>query len=355
MHARIAVPSLLIAGLAFAGSAHAQQVERFELRDSRVAVYNVAGEVRVEAGSGSSVVVEVTRGGGDARELRIERGETGGKESLRVIYPDERIIYPRMGRGSNTQFTVRRDGTFGGGIGLSSRRVRVAGSGSGTEAWADLRVRVPAGQSLEVHQGVGRVFVTNVNGTLQLNGASASVKTDGTRGSLAVDVGSGSVEVDRASGNVDIDTGSGSVRVNAVRGDNLNVDTGSGGVTGSDVQVRRLHVNVGSGAVRMAAVRARDVEVDTGSGSVNVGLLTDADRVKIDTGSGSVTLAVPDDFGAQVVIDTGSGGINVDVPVSARTSRRSHFTGRVGDGNGRVSIDTGSGGVRLVNGRNGRD
>ncbi|HYW07671.1 MAG TPA: DUF4097 family beta strand repeat-containing protein [Longimicrobium sp.] len=347
MSPRIAVPLLLLAGLACAGSAHAQQVERFELRDSRVALYNVAGEVRLEAGTGSSVVVEVTRGGGDARQLRIERGDVGGKESLRVVYPDERIIYPRMGRGSNTQFSVRRDGTFGGRIGLTTRRVRVAGSGSGAEAWADLRVRVPAGQSLEVHQGVGRVFVTNVDGTLQLNGASASVKTEGTRGSLAVDVGSGGVEVDGASGNVNIDTGSGGVRVNAVRGDNLHVDTGSGGVTGNDVQVRSLLVNVGSGGVRIAGVRARDVEVDTGSGSVDLGLLADADRVKIDTGSGGVTLSVPDDFGAELVIDTGSGGITVDVPVSDRTSRRSRFTGRVGDGNGRVSIDTGSGGVRL--------
>jgi len=341
-----ALRTAALLSLAWAGAAGAQ--ERYALRDERVAVYNLVGEMRVEAGSGREVVVEVTRGGSDARELRVERGRVGDAEAVRVIYPEGRIVYPAMGRGSQTQLTVRRDGTFGGGgWSVGGDRVTIAGSGRGTEAWADVRVRVPAGQTLAVHQAVGRVFVTNVNGTLRVHGASASVRVEGTRGDLGVDVGSGSVEVTGASGILNLDTGSGGVRLNGVRGSRLIVDTGSGGVTATDVAFEDVRVDVGSGAVRLHGVRARDLVVDTGSGSVNVALAADARNVKIDTGSGGVTMVVPDGYGADVEIDTGSGGIDVDVPMTARTLRRSRLTGRIGDGDGRLTINTGSGGVRI--------
>ncbi len=341
---RCALRTAVLLSLAWAGAGHAQ--DRHALRDERVAVYNLAGEMRVEAGSGREVVVEVTRGGSDARELRVERGRVGDAETVRVIYPEGRIVYPAMGSRSRTQLSVRRDGTFGGRSG-GGDRVTIVGSGSGTEAWADVRLRVPAGRTVAVHQAVGRVFVTNVQGTLRVHGASASVRTEGTRGDLGVDVGSGGVEVMGASGVLNVDTGSGGVRLNAVRGSRLNVDTGSGGVTGSDIAVEDVRVDVGSGAVRMDGVRARDLVVDTGSGSVSVALAADARNVRIDTGSGGVTVDVPPGYGAEVEIDTGSGGIDVDVPMTARTLRRSRLTGRIGDGDGRLTIDTGSGGVRL--------
>lgn len=40
--------------------------ERFEITGSTVAVYNLAGEITLEARTGSAVTVEVTRGGADA-------------------------------------------------------------------------------------------------------------------------------------------------------------------------------------------------------------------------------------------------------------------------------------------------
>src|SRR5260221_2823754 len=35
-----------------------------------------------------------------------------GRETLRVIYPDDEIVYRELGRGSNTTLRVRDDGTF---------------------------------------------------------------------------------------------------------------------------------------------------------------------------------------------------------------------------------------------------
>jgi len=69
----------------------AQTPERRTIPGNDVAVYNIAGVMRVEGGSGSDVSVEVTRGGADASKLTIQTGPVRGRETLRVIYPDRRI------------------------------------------------------------------------------------------------------------------------------------------------------------------------------------------------------------------------------------------------------------------------
>ena len=343
----------------------AQQPERFALTGGNVAVYNLVGEMRVGAGTGRDVVAEVTRGGSDRQQLRIERGRVEGREALRVFVPGSDIVYPRMGRGSRSNIRVRDDGTFGGSGIRGGNPVTVQGTGRGVEAFADVRVLVPAGQQVTVHQGVGRVEVANVNGRLAVRTLSAAVSSSGTRGTLDIDVGSGAVRVDGADGPLKVDTGSGSVEVRAVRGDaeldtgsgsvrladvrggRLKVDTGSGGVTGGGLAVSDLEVDVGSGGVQLTDVRAPNAKVDTGSGSVRLDLIGEVRAVKIDTGSGGVTLGIPRNTGAMVEIDTGSGGIDVDLPARVTRSRRTHFSGQLGDGRGRIEIDTGSGSVRV--------
>jgi hypothetical protein len=339
--------TLAAAGAVFALAGGAAAQERFTLEGDRAAVYNLAGQVRVEPGSGASVVVEITRGGSDAGRLSVRRGDAG---TLAVVYPDADVVYPAIG-GSRTSLDVRSDGTFGGDQGIrfgGGRRVTIRGSGGGTRAWVDVRVLVPTGRSISLHQAVGHVDVTNVNGSVQVKVQSAAIVASGTRGRLDLDTGSGGITVTNAEGDVRLDTGSGGVRVNGVRGSGLDVDTGSGGVEGSDVSVARLHVDVGSGGVRLDGVDARSIDVDTGSGAVVLRLRRDAEDVKIDTGSGGVTLGLPRDFGADAEIDTGSGGIHVDVPANVRRASRTHFSGTFGNGGGHLVIDTGSGGVRVV-------
>lgn len=343
--------TLAVTGAALAAGLPAAAQERFTIEGDRVAVFNLAGQVRVEPGTGASVVVEVTRGGDDAGRLNIRRGDADGYRTLAVRYPGGDIVYPELGRGSRTTLDVRSDGTFGGENGLrfgAADRITIRGSGSGTRAWADVRVLVPAGRTVAIHHAVGRIDVTGVNGDLHVKGYAAAINASGTRGVLDLDTGSGGITVANAEGEVTLDTGSGGVRVSGVRGRQLSVDTGSGGVTGGDLAVGTLHVDVGSGGVRLEGVDARHVDVDTGSGSVVLHLSRDAEDVKIDTGSGGVTLGLPEGFGADAEIDTGSGGIHVDFPSTVRRSSRSHFSGSFGNGNGRLVIDTGSGGVRVV-------
>lgn len=359
------------------------QQNRYEVTGNRIAIFNPAGEVTVQRGDGSAVVVELTRGGRDGARLDVNRQTYDGWNALVVRAPSDQIVYPRLGRNSRTELTIVDDGLFGlatlratldeegfqksSSVRVSrSSRLRITGSGSGVEAWADLRVSVPAGKSIAINVGTGTVTASNLNGELRIDTRNGTVNATSISGSLLANTGSGNVTVrkvdghllvDTGSGRVDvsdatggtvrIDTGSGSVIVNDVNGLGLDIDTGSGSVNIADVVTSALRIDTGSGSIRADRVNARDINLDTGSGSITLDLTDDVRNAILDTGSGAVTVNVPAALGAEIVVDVGSGGINTDVPIQLLETRRNYLRGRIGDGDGRIRIDTGSGGVRL--------
>src|SRR5260221_5767638 len=87
-----------------------------------------------------------------------------GRETLRVIYPDDEIVYRELGRGSNTTLRVRDDGTFndrderGKHWSDEGRRGRIAGSGGGPQPPAHVRVASPAGERDEEEPTVRRAL-----------------------------------------------------------------------------------------------------------------------------------------------------------------------------------------------------
>jgi lia operon protein LiaG len=324
----------------------AQEVERYTIGGEAVAIYNLAGSVQVETGTGANVVVEVRRGGSDGARLEIERRNVNGRSALIVRYPEGDVVYDTGRRGSSsTTVRVRSDGTFFG-DGDRGDRITVRSSGRGTRAHADLRVLVPAGRSVDLRLGIGDVRAGGISGNLDIDVGAASVETSNTRGRLRIDTGSGRVTVSDAQGDVLVDTGSGSVELTDIRGDDLRVDTGSGSVRGTGISASAVFIDTGSGSVRLSSVAAEDVEIDTGSGSVELELTTNARRVKIDTGSGGVRLAVPESLGASFDIDASS--VSIDVPANMTRRERGRATGTIGDGRGSIHIDTGSGRVSIV-------
>jgi hypothetical protein len=321
--------------------------ETYRIGGNEVAIYNLAGRAEVVRGSGSEVVVRVTRGGEDAGRLSVEVGEVRGRETLRVIYPDDQIVYPELGRGSQMTVRVRDDGTFFG-DGPRGDRVEVRGSGSGLEAWADLVVELPAGRDFTLVLAAGHSEVTGVSGDISVDTGSGSVEATDITGALEVDTGSGAVRVSGVNGSLGVDTGSGSVVVNDVDGDVVDIDTGSGEVRGGGIRASSLIVDTGSGSIELDEVSVPEIELDTGSGEVDLTLLADVALLEVDTGSGSVTIRAPADLGGQVEIETGSGGIDTDFTVQVTSMRRDHLRGTLGDGRGEIHIDTGSGSIRLI-------
>jgi len=344
-------------GVALLSIPAAAQTSRHVLKGDSVAIYNLVGALRVEGGSGSDVVVEVQRGGADAARLDIQSGPLRGRQTLRIVYPDDVILMPDWGRGWNTTMHVRDDGTFGDedwwegkhhdhGDG---REVRITGrSRSGLEAFADLHVTVPKGKAVALYLGVGKAVVTNVDGAIRVWVASADVAADRTRGSLRIQTGSGNVDLRTASGDVGLATGSGDITAAAVDGSRLRLETGSGTITLRDGKAPDVHVETGSGDIDVTATSGDELSFETGSGDVDVALVSTFSSVHIETGSGDVTLKVPPTLGAEVDLDTGSGDIDLGgLTLQVRRIERDHVRGTLGDGKGRVSVETGSGNVHL--------
>ena len=342
------VVAAAIALAATRGTTVQEPAQEYRISGNHVAVYNLAGTVSVVPGTGSDVVVTVSPRGQDAERLNVESGTIRSRQTLRVRYPSDRIVYGELSGNSRTQVRVRDDGTFGHGSFLRGDRVQIRSSGSGLEAWADLTVAVPPGQRFSLYLGAGATDVRDVEGDLVLDIQAGSVESAGTSGSLSIDTGSGSVRIAGANGDLEVDTGSGSVALDGVAGDRVLVDTGSGAVRGTDIRSESVEVDTGSGRITLLAVDAPDIMVDTGSGSVEVDLAADVERLEVDTGSGGVTLRVPGDLGARLEVDTGSGAIDVEVPIDESTRRRSYLRGIIGDGRGSIVVDTGSGSIRVL-------
>ncbi len=358
------VPTIVtLVSMTPAAVAAAQQAERFTIPGEEIAIYNLAGTVTIEPGTGAATVL-VTRAGSGAAKLSIAQGEVEGWNTLRVVYPADRIVYPALGEGSSTDLKVRPDGTFGDGDihhwhdddddddhqhrHDSGRRVRIVGAGDGLEASADLRIQLPAGQRASVYLAVGKVAVANVDGRLAVDAHSAPVSATGTRGMLSVDVGSGSVTVTGARGDLSVDTGSGPVEVSKFEGTELSVDTGSGDVTASEIKADAISIDTGSGDIRLSAGSAPRVALDTGSGGVTADLRVDPTALSVETGSGNIAITAPATLGAEVDIETSSGEVESDFPLQVTRHSREHLVGRIGNGQGKIEIETGSGDVRLL-------
>jgi DUF4097 and DUF4098 domain-containing protein YvlB len=359
-HSRFGWHTLLLVGaLGGIGSGlEAQQPEQYTIRGDEVAIYNLAGQVRIEPGPGPAVTAQLTRGGAEASKLKVARSETDGRQSLRVIYPADKIQYSAMTDGSSTQLRVKEDGTFNDSDSdddghehhkrhEEGRQVTIAKSG-GLDAHADLKVTVPRGKEVAIYLAVGKVTAANVEGDLKIDASNAPVTSSNSRGDIDIDVGSGAVQVTKQSGELQIETGSGEVSVSDVSGESVSIETGSGGVSGSNVKSNELSINTGSGDIDVSNLNAPQVNLETGSGSVTTDMSGELWNLSVNTGSGDVTVKAPPTLGAEVDIETSSGDIETDFEVSVTRHARDHMTGRIGDGRGKIAIETGSGEIKLV-------
>jgi len=95
-HRLVLVPLVALLATPTVGVA---QSASYVLKGDSVAVYNLVGELRVEPASarGGDVTVELRRGGADAARLEVRTGPLRGRETLRVIYPDDVISLPDWG------------------------------------------------------------------------------------------------------------------------------------------------------------------------------------------------------------------------------------------------------------------
>ena len=322
---------VLTSGPAVPADAPPGFTETVSVAARELTVYNLIGEVRLEPHAGSGFEVIVKAGGRDANRdsLKLDvKEESGSGSRVTVVFPVDSqtsYVYPALGRGSSTTFNLdgkhrkQNDGWMAalGSFfsGWSGAEIKVRGSGSGAEMWADLVVRVPRGATLNVEHGVGKLLANGVDGELHLQAHS------------------------------------GSVTVTDCRGARLEIATGSGEIKVEGVAVDALELATGSGSVDALALKVGSADVGTGSGSVDLSLeSTGSGAIEVATGSGGIRIALPESAAAHVEAATGSGGISVEGFEGAKVRRDSDHELEVeigGGGGPRVELATGSGSITI--------
>jgi hypothetical protein len=151
----------------------------------------------------------------------------------------------------------------------------VKGNGSGTEAWADIVVRVPKGRKVSVFSIAGSAELHNVDGRVSFDGGSGGAQVENCRGTLSLDLGSGGVEVNGFRGELNVDTGSGSVKVNDVNGPSVRLAPARAASPGDGIVTEDLLVDTGSGSVELSRVDASGRRW-TPARVIEMGLLTNA-------------------------------------------------------------------------------
>jgi DUF4097 and DUF4098 domain-containing protein YvlB len=149
-------------------------------------------------------------------------------------------------------------------------------------------------------------------------------------------------------GRVTLHTGDGAIRLSDLKGE-AEVQSGDGreDIQGMDGVLR---ARSGDGHIS-AAGRFDGLELTTGDGAIDAHAQpgsTAGSIWNLHTGDGSVSLALPDNFAANLDLHTGDGHITLDMPVSVEGKiGENNIRGKLNGGGNPVTIRTGDGSIRV--------
>ena len=269
-------------------------------RGATLDISNIAGDVRITAEPGDSIVVQTTRRLGDRRRdgsaPRVEMSQVGNRIEVRA-------------RGSR-----------------SSR----------SSSAVDIIVTAPPGTPVLARSVSGHVALTGIEGDVRLETVS------------------GNVDVVRAANVTLAKTVSGDVVLrDSGSSATLTLGTVSGSVTATNVRARGLEATSVSGGVRLEGIAAQQVLAKSVSGDLEfAGTLASGGRFELVSHSGDVRLRLPAAASFDLQADTFSGRLTSDFPVTLRSTRTSRSSrairGVSGDGAAQLVLRSFSGSVTIV-------
>jgi hypothetical protein len=266
---------------------------------------NLSGDIRIVAGSGRDLVIEITR---RARGRRDDDARTGlSRVRVETTHRGDRVV---------------------------ARTVYPSGRQSDYSVSVDYVVTAPAGTRVTARTISGDVTVSGLNGELSLHSTSGDITaTDVTRLQMAKTVSGDVIVRNSASSGL------------------LQAATMSGDVTATDVKADRIDFGSVSGSVTARNVTSSDVSMKSTSGDLLFdGNLADGGRYAFTSHSGNVRLSLDGRTGFSFDASTFSGSVRTDIPLqvtSVGTSRRPNqsLRGTFGDGSARVTATAFSGNV----------
>jgi hypothetical protein len=236
---------------------------------------------------------------------------------------------------------------------LGTARVAVtrhpAAALEGRPPYAEVRVEVPPGVTVEVRTASGVVRVREVDAVVRIATTSGGVNASGGSGRLEIQTSSGGVRVAGfGRGNLEIATGSGPIEVLGGGPLELSAASASGHVQVVDVE-GSLTVSTAIGGVNIERARNAVLSVETTRGAVSFSgsLARDANSL-ISTTAGSVRVALPRTAAFRLNATSVSGPVNVTFPITAAERSRSSVVGTAGAGGGLLRLSTTSGPVEVV-------
>lgn len=133
-----------------------------------------------------------------------------------------------------------------------------------------VKVRAPAGSSLEVRAGSADVSATGPCGRVDVLTGAGEVRVDRSDGAATIRTGSGAIRLGPATGGLQLRTGSGDVEASSLSG-SVTLVTGTGdvwlGASAGEVMARS-----GSGDLTVADAASGTLELITGSGEIRIGV-----------------------------------------------------------------------------------
>jgi hypothetical protein len=322
------------------------------------AIENLAGTMRVVAGSGSGVTATATVHGESEEVVGLVTFEKvvgkGGVPTLRVRYPVNkytRYRYPGHGHDGgkpSSPLLSWISGWFSSDADYDGVRVDVSAE-KGLLLYADVEVKVPGKIDAAFRNRVGPISGKDLSGKTLFDTGDGNVTLEKISGDTKADTGSGDVDASGLAGSFTCDTGSGECLVRDFQGESLVLDTGSGAVRASGARANRIKASTGSGRVELRNVDAEDIKGDTGSGSLEVEASgARLKRLSADTGSGDVTVRLPSDAGFRARADIASGQVRCSFSDAKKIVHDDEVVGYDrGDLRIEIKVDTGSGSLFL--------
>jgi DUF4097 and DUF4098 domain-containing protein YvlB len=266
---------------------------------------NISGDVVITGGAGSQVVIDATKRGKTAEDIKavqIEVTETATRVEVRTQYPREK------------------------------RNINAS---------VDYTVTLPRGASVTVRTVSGNVKVSTVDGALRADTVSGTMSIASAAQLQSAKSVSGDVTV-QASGSAG-DVTAGSV---------------SGSVVLRTVKARSVELNSVSGDVTLAEVACDRVKANTISGKMGfAGLLAKGGRYILQSHSGDVIMTIAGEPGFELNASSFSGDITsayeltskvggADAPKQSRMKQS--MRGTWGDGSAVIELNSFSGDIKVV-------
>lgn len=316
----------------------------------RFTVENLAGRMRVRAGTGDRTVVTATvYAETETLASRFRLENVGGAESpaLRVRYPEgeNSIRYRAPNLHGDSGFLEGIFGSFEGTHDYDGRRMRVRGQG-GKLLYADVEVEVARGETdAQIRNLVGLVSATGLSGAITIQVNSADVRLERLKGKIRIEGSSGDIQAQDVEGTWSSEFSSGDIVLDGFHGDSATFHTSSGDVRVRTMDVGRLDLRSSSGDFKIQDCDAGQISAHTGSGDV---LFESRGRrladVRMTTGSGDVVLRLPRDASFEAKANLSSGDMHVGFDDGTATTHHGDLVAyRRGSGGAKIDVETGSG------------